>query len=234
MKKISLIIIISVLSYGMVLSQFSRDIVSLTGTVTDINTKNPVSVTMSVFDNAGKLVVKTETNKQGFYFITELAPGKAYTMQFGGLDYFSHSFHIDIPNVQRYEEYSRDFQLIPKKKNVKVLLPVPPFELNKSKLRPGAYLFLRDYINFFINNKSVKFSIICYPDNSENSQESNMELTTKRAEVLKDFFIAHGVGENRLKAEGKRSVDKNNPPPELLRPKGKRYIGSIYLVIESY
>ncbi|MDQ1266411.1 MAG: OmpA-like protein, partial [Bacteroidota bacterium] len=154
-----LIIIFIFLGFGItkVYSQFVEAVVALTGSVINEVNKEPVSVFLVFYDENGKRVNAARSNaaENGYYYVTGLKPGKKYTVEIKQKNYLKENISIEIPNTDRYQEISRDFLVKPLEKNVKIRIPVPPFELNKSKLRYGSDYVLNDYVNVLMNNPGV-------------------------------------------------------------------------------
>jgi len=215
-------------------AQLLHTVVALTGNVFDAITKKPVTVFLIVQDSLGNKVQATRSNtyENGYYYLTGLKPGNKYTIILRKQNYFIEKYKIDIANSDKYEEISHDFLIKPMYIGAKIPLPVPPFELNKSKLRYGAGMFLSDISNTLKYNPKVKVEIQCYPDNNKNKQ-LNLELTRERCESLKNFFMKNGVDTSRLSIKSDKTTDPDNPPPTQTRAKGKRYIGSSYIVVKS-
>lgn len=231
MKRFFLLIVLFFCSSALY-SQFSFDMVSLTGKVSSISSNDPIKATMVVVDKKGEIVLTTESDsKKGYYFITELSPGEMYSIRFSSPNFLKSAFEVVLPKTNKYEEYSRDFQLVPKKKNTMIPIKVSPFELNKSKLRVGANMFLKDIINVLKENPEVNFKISSYPDNAIDKTR-NKELTTERSNSLKDFFVANGIEAKRIGIMANEVTDNLNPPPAVSGAKGKRYIGPVYIIIE--
>lgn len=213
-----------------------RTIVSVTGSVFNANTKDPIRISYKLLDETGKTFRRGKTNaaQNGYYFITGLKPGNTYTIVFEGDDnYFKAEYPIEIPNTDKYEEFSKDFLIIPKYKGVEIAQKVPVFELNKTKLRGGADFFLDDFMKTIKENPGIKFKIVAYPDNN-NDAIVNEALTKARCNALKDYFVSKGVNEERILTEYNKSTDPKNPLPTEKRAKGKRYIGSVYYVVEKF
>lgn len=238
MKTIGIIIaalLLMMSSFNSAHSQFVKAVVSVTGNVKDDLTKKAVAAEIKVFDNTGKKVnsVKSNPYEDGYYFITGLTPGNSYTLEMTSKAHLKEIFTISVPNTDKFLEISRDFNLKPLIKDVKLPLAVSPFEFNKYKLRFGSAVALDKFVNSLINNPSVKFTILSYPDTNENP-EDNKELTRKRAEALVDFFVMKGVEPTRISIEESSQTDPNLPPPTEKRAKGKKYIGSTYIVINDF
>ncbi len=217
-------------------AQLTKTVVSITGSVFDEVTKRPVGLVYKVVDKNGKIVTRGRSNaaQNGYYFVTGLKPGNSYKIIFnGGDNYFDKVYAIEIPNTDKYAEFSKDFLIPPKKKGVKIAQTVPTFERNKSKLRAGASFFLENILETLKRNKNVKFTISCYPDNDKDPSY-NKKLTEGRCSALKEFFVKNGIDASRIAIEPHEKTDPQNPPPVKKRAKGKRYIGSAYYVINSF
>lgn len=216
-------------------AQLIQTVVALTGNVFDAVSKAPVTATIKITDESGKRVNQTRSNaiENGSYYVTSLKPGKTYFINITKEDYFDEKFKIMLANTDKYEEISRDFLIKPKAKGVKIPLQVPPFELNKSKLRYGAEDLLEGIQSTLANNPDVKFEILCYPDNDKDPK-ANQKLTDERCQSLKDYFTNNGVESMRFQVQGSASTDPLKPPPTSKMAKGKRYIGTTYIVVTSY
>ncbi len=236
MKKIALLIV-AVCCFALTHSAYSQligPVISLTGNIFNEVTRQPVTVFLMVFDEEGKRVNATRSNsaQNGYYYITGLKPGKKYRLSIKQKDFLTEEFEIMTPNTDKYLEISRDFLLKPLEVGVSIKLPVAPFELNKSKLRYGAELFLNDYVNVLRLNPNVIIQIECYPDDNENKQE-NIQLTDDRGRSLKAFFESQGIESSRIVTKSNSNTDPKTPLPTRKLAKGKRYIGPTYLTITS-
>ena len=207
-------------------------VVSVTGSFIDYATRDYVSVRYEVYDENGKRVGrgKSDKLKKGYYYVTGLRPGKTYTIKIFDLGYLRSEHKFDIPYTDKYTEYSRDFLVVPRKKNLKMFLRVPPFELGKTKLRYGIEEYLDFYTKLIKRNPRLKFLVQCYPDKVA-EPEYNIKLTEGRANTLKTYFVENGAKSEKIYAKGSATVDETNPPPVKKRSKGKRYIGPSYIVI---
>ncbi len=210
-------------------------VVSVTGSVYNAVTHEPVSIFLIVMDQNGRRVTAARSNaaEDGYYFITSLKPGNKYTINIGQKGYFKEQFELDIPNSDRYEEISKDFLIKPLEKDVKIPFQVSPYELNKSKLRFGIEHTLDGMASALKNNPEVYFEIKSFPDNAVD-KATNQELTKERAESLMEYFVEKGIDKSRITISGSATVDPQNPPPVEKRAKGKRYIGTTYIVVKNF
>lgn len=233
MKKLLFIGLFLIFLCNFANTQIIGPVVGVTGTIINSQSKEPLSVEINIYDVNNKFINKVRSNSaDGYYYIPSLEPGKTYFIELEKDGFFTEKYKIDVINSSTYEEISRDFLVRPKQENVTLRLPVPPYELHKSKLRYGAAFLLEDITNTLKNNPKVEFKIICYPDNNKDKND-NLDLTEKRAESLKDFFVINGINPERIKTEGSGKIDPENPLPEKKAAKGKRYIGNTYIKIIS-
>ncbi len=223
-------IIIPTVSYA----QLINTVVALSGNIFDAVTKEPVTAFIWALNEAGerKAATKSSSFENGYYYLSGLTPGKTYTIVIKQNDYFIEKYNLYIANTNKYEEISKDFLITPSTIGTKIKLPVPPFELNKSKIRFGGETLLESIKNTFLNNPKAHFEIHCFPDNAENTKD-NLELTKKRCESLVEFFKNNGIDNSRITIKPHKEVDSDDPPPTKKMAKGKRYIGSTYLIITS-
>lgn len=209
-----------------------KAVVGVTGSMLNYVDKSPISVELQVFDNAGTKVNSTKSNAadNGYFYVTGLFPGNTYIFVVKEKNYLTERFEVSIPNSNKYVEISKDFLLKPNKGGTEIKMNVSPFESNKSKLKPGAALILSEVLNTVKYNPNAKFKIVSYPDSDKDAVQ-NESLTNSRAQALIDFFELNGVDSSNFTIQQNKKTDPKNPPPTHLRAKGKKYIGSIYLVI---
>lgn len=214
-------------------AQFTSTVVSLTGSVIDQYSKKPVALTIEVLDSDGEKFTKAKSNaRDGYFFLTGLKPGKKYTVQITDMRYLKYIYEFEVPNTDKYSDYSKDIQVTTSRINSEIPVSVPPFELNKASIRPGADNYLKEYVDILLDNPTVKISIDVYPDN-DSDKNKNKLLTFGRAEALKNFFVKCGIDASRIELKNNESVDSKNPPPSEKRAKGKRYVGSVILRITA-
>ncbi len=207
--------------------------IALTGTVLDEASRKPVTVTLTILDENGKKVNTTRSNeKEGGLYYVILKPGTRYKVQFDNPNYFRQEFNVETPNSTKYAEVTRDWLVRPLALSAKIHLPVSPFEYKKSKMRMGAETMLAEIRNMMVMNPNVHFDVVCYPDLND-SKEANNRLTTDRATALRDYFIKGGVSADRIVIRASSEVDPLNPIPLRKGAKGRRYVGSTYLLISK-
>lgn len=224
---ISLLIIASSFTLN---AQFTQTVVSVTGaTVNDLD-QTPAKAQIKVFDTeTGKMVNRTRST--GRYFVTGLKPGKTYEFEIQGKGYFFQSFEISIPNTDKYAEFSKDFTLKPMEVGTKIPMKVIPFDIHKTKIKSGIDYLMEDIVNIMRSNRMASFELIVYPENDSNPEEAK-KFATERANAIHDYLMAQRV-RCQLELTPMQTCDPDNPKPTKKRAKGKRYKGSIYLVLKD-
>lgn len=239
MKKMNLIVLLLVLGFGNAFSQAKlvNATVSLVGNVFNSVSKSPETVSLILMDNAGTVITRARSNasENGSYYMTGLKPGNTYQLRLKKKGYMEEAWKLDIPASGQYSELSHDFLISPLEANAMIPISVPPFELNKSKLRFGAEVSLEDLKNTLAikENENVKIQIVCYADNNK-SKADNKRLTEERAKAIMQYFVSVGINTARITSEGSDSTDPKNPPKSEKESKGKRYVGLSYLKIVSF
>jgi outer membrane protein OmpA-like peptidoglycan-associated protein len=77
------------------------------------------------------------------------------------------------------------------------------FDVNASTIKASSYGTLKDIATVLKENTDLKVKIIGHTDNDGNDA-SNLELSKKRANAVKDFFVKEfGIDEGRIQTDGK-------------------------------
>lgn len=220
--------IIIILAYFFIpIFTFSQGVVNLTGIVIDEQTRKPVAAKLQFFDANNKKVSEAPSSKaDGEYSAAGLKAGE-YTVKILANSYFVETFPVTIPASDKYSEISHDFSIKEKKLYQSFLLSTSPFERNKSKLRYGFEDYLSSFVEIMKNNEEVTIEIQTYLDSKGNKPG----LAKERSKNLVDFFLSKGITPERVTSSSTETVDTKNPPPTKSGAKGKRYVGSTYIVI---
>ncbi len=229
---IVLLLIVFLFANAFTTAQMINPVVSITGSVMDASTRNPITAILIVTNEKGKRINVTRSNglDNGKYFLTGLKPGKTYTITVSSKFYLKEKYTFTIAETYKYTELSHDFLVMPLKEGAMIPLSFSPFELNKSKLRYGADYVLENIKGTMLNNPNVKFEIVCFPD-SDVDPSGNLRLTKERAEAISKYLVMNGIDASRISVKGQKHTDPNNPPPKKKRAKGKRYVGPTYIKI---
>jgi len=88
------------------------------------------------------------------------------------------------------------------------------FETNKDVIKPSSFYILDKVVSVMKNNPSYKLEINGHTDN-QGSASSNLILSQKRSEAVKQYLISKGVSKNRLFPKGfgiTQPIADNNTP----------------------
>jgi OOP family OmpA-OmpF porin len=75
------------------------------------------------------------------------------------------------------------------------------FDFNSARLKPESYPILFHALQALLQNPDMKVEIQGYTDNI-GPERYNVKLSTKRAQAVKDYLVAHGVAPDRLVVKG--------------------------------
>jgi len=215
--------------------EFTNTVVSLNGKIISTNKEIPANLKVTLMDKDGKKVASSntmETKGEYTYFVTGLKPNTKYYAILEGKGFFTKEVEYEVPNTDKYLELSKDFVVEPMEIGTQILVKVVPFDKGKSKLRNGSDYIFQDYVSILQNNPRARFDIVAYPDNNID-KDYNLTLTDERAKSIKEYFITSGIKEFRVSSKGNELTDPKQPPPFEKAAKGKKYIGSLYLVVST-
>jgi hypothetical protein len=94
---------------------FIKPVVSVTGKIVDQDSKTPLHVDLYILDSNGDKIGRANSNAlDGYFFLTGLEPGKTYSIMIVNEEYEELVFDFVVPVVEKYEEYEKDFAMVPK------------------------------------------------------------------------------------------------------------------------
>lgn len=77
------------------------------------------------------------------------------------------------------------------------------FDVNSDKIKPTSYGVVKEIADVLQQNSGIKIKIIGHTD-SDGSDASNLELSTKRSAAVKDMLVKEfGIDASRLETDGK-------------------------------
>ncbi len=103
------------------------------------------------------------------------------------------------------------------------------FDLNKATLRSGAKLRLAKVAGIILAYPDLKLEIDGFTDNT-GSPEYNQTLSDKRAETVKNFLAAQGVGANNIVTRG---YGESNPVASNSTASGRQMNRRVELVVSG-
>lgn len=193
----------------------------------------PIPVNYSIYNSNDSLVIKNRSvdPSDGFYRVEGLSPDSEYYFVINDSVFLFRKYSFKTVEEGKYSTQSRDFLVVPSSDGVELLMSVSPFENNKYRIRAGIEYFLMEYIDLIKQNPDIVFEIHTFPDNDKDPSR-NMILTLNRAVSLSEYLVLNGVNPQQLNYKPHESTDPKNPPFDFKVAKGKKYIGSTYLVVK--
>ncbi|MGB1104686.1 MAG: OmpA family protein [Crocinitomicaceae bacterium] len=88
------------------------------------------------------------------------------------------------------------------------------FETAKAVILQSSYASLEDLANYLIENPTFRIKIAGHTDSQGNDQ-SNLILSKKRAEAVKEFLVSRGVTAERIIVQyfgETKPIDTNDTP----------------------
>ncbi|MCO6465749.1 MAG: OmpA family protein [Bradyrhizobiaceae bacterium] len=220
-----------VLPSRMVAQSAIGTVVTVSGFVLNANNLNPVDAAYSVYDaRGGKVGQSHRANEKDGFLITGLKPGATYTVRVEDPRFFKQEFSIVLPNSSKYTEISKDFVVRPLEVGRKIMITPTPFDLKKSDLKEGTEDDMSELARTLMLNPNVNVELVCYPD-EELAATQAAAISVARGNAIKAYLETNGVNSSRITVKATNSTDPVNPPPIKKGAKGKRYVGSAYLVV---
>lgn len=205
-------------------------VVTLTGFILNQNTLSPVDANYAVYEAGKKIGQSRKASVRDGFLVTGLKPGGSYTVMIEDPRYFREEFPIALPQSSKYAEISKDFIVRPMESGKKFVISPPPFDLRKNVIKSGMEDDLSRLAKMLSMNPGVNVELVCYPD-EEVPAATATGISTSRGNALKAEFEKAGISGSRISVKAASTVDPINPPPIKKSAKGKRYIGTVYVVV---
>ncbi len=172
--------------------------VTLTGTVTDAGTGNPVEANMTVVDLTNNQVVANDhTDGNGRYNIRVKAPGK-YSVTADANGYLFGTAYFEVDDQGRILSRHPNIKLGPASGRTRLLVF---FDFGKSTLNSSSYPELDRAVRLMKAVPTMVVEIAGYTDNI-GSDDVNMRISLQRANAVRDYLIQNGVDGSRVSAKG--------------------------------
>jgi len=163
-------------------------------------------------------LINDKSNKiQGIYnsnsatgkYLLIISPNIKYKMLVETENHYSHTEYIEFTNQDGFNEMFKQIKLEPKSIKTDTrpnyiysyTLEDVYFDKNKYELLPESYNVFTSLVRAMIANTKIKIEIAGYTDNV-GDEEYNLELSRKRTNAVRDYFISQGIEGSRLVAKG--------------------------------
>ena len=117
----------------------------------------------------------------------------------------------------RYSFFRPEERPIPPPPPMAQAAPLPPvsrkivlrsvyFDFDKSNIRPDAVPVLDEAVRILKQDRTLPIVVVGHTD-SIGSDAYNLKLSQRRANAVRDYFVAHGISSSRIRTEGRGKSD---------------------------
>jgi outer membrane protein OmpA-like peptidoglycan-associated protein len=177
-------------------------VVLVRGIVRNGTTKNPIQARIFYEDlETGKEVGEAISHPVTGEYTIILPAGKNYGFHANADLYVSVNENMDLRATVKYEEISRNLDLLPAQKGQTIVLNNIFFEPSEDALMPSSYPELNRVAKFMAENVTARIEISGHTNDSC-TEEYCMKLSTSRAKAVYDYLVKKGVPVTRLTYKG--------------------------------
>jgi peptidoglycan-associated lipoprotein len=175
---------------------------TLSGTVKDFKTKQPVSDALVTIVGTDGSSLETKTDGKGFYKF-DLSPATSYVITAGKKadknGYLNKTGKTTTVGFETDKALVHDFELDP----IQGVIDLPNiyYDLGRWELRPESKVALDGLIQTLEENPTIVIELGAHTD-TRGSDENNLTLSQKRAQSVVDYLIENGIDAERLVAKG--------------------------------
>ena len=166
----------------------------------DNATRRPVAADITVTDlSSGEVVANYRTDdRNGDYYVV-LARGRRYSITAQAPDYIFYSDEYSIRPDAEGKDLKKDIPLYRTSGGTTRLLVF--FDFDKAELKNESKPELNRAVEFLKANPAINVEIAGHTD-SVGDASYNKKLSQDRAESVRQYFIAGGIGASRIRANG--------------------------------
>ena len=152
--------------------------------------------------------IETTTDGTGGYRFDMTPDGRrviqtqtTYTLTCEKVDYLGDRSEFTTVGLDNGQDFKKDMEMTPVKKEVSIKLPSILYDLAKWDLKPQFQDSLSGLIKTLNDNGNITIELGSHTD-TRGDVKANAELAQKRAQSVVDFLISKGIAGDRLKARG--------------------------------
>lgn len=185
------------------LEPLNKITIVFTGTVIDKNTKKPVEAqmyyTQKSISDLPEAVRKSSIVNGGFNL--NLEPGLDYDIKIESQGYFDILSSVDLKALTKNEIIKQNFELTPIKVGETFRLDNIHFVQGEADILPESKPALEELIKIMVTNPTLVIELQGHTD-TFGSKNANLRLSLERADAIKDFLLANGISNNKVKTSG--------------------------------
>jgi peptidoglycan-associated lipoprotein len=183
-------------------------IFAIQGTVSDVDTKEPIVGASVKLIGTDGTSVELETDQTGFYIFADkdgsderyVQEGTSYTIFVSKKGYLNSKGQETTVGIEKSTAFVHDF-LLQSIKAKEISFPKVEYDLGSYKLRPASKDSLDFLYQTLVDNPNIVIELAAHTD-ARGSDESNDLLSQQRAQSCVDYLISKGIEAARMNAKG--------------------------------
>ncbi len=188
--------------YMMTLPSNAKEVILVKGTITDELTGKPLHAHIMIREEgSNEEVASAYSNPHSGEYTIVLPADKHYTIQVDKPAYFSQKNEFDLPHLNKYYEQEENFKLGRDVEKIVYELEQLFFENNQAELNEAAYLEIDRFVEMVKENPSLEIEIAGHTELG-GVRETNVELSLRRSEAIRDYLLSQGIPKKSVRAFG--------------------------------
>lgn len=174
--------------------------VTISGSVVNANTNNPVFARIDITTANGEIVNSAATNVSNGGFSLNVPSDSLLDLTVKADGYMSYETTINVQSGEE-DQLNTKFELIPLEVGVTIQLPNVLFERSTTNLLNESYQELDQVVSLLQEYPEMEIALAGHTDN-QGSAKLNLELSQDRVETVVLYLVGKGVARNRLTGKG--------------------------------
>jgi outer membrane protein OmpA-like peptidoglycan-associated protein/Tol biopolymer transport system component len=172
-------------------------VTTVTGNVTDSQTKAPLGATLTVRDiQSDQILSSFQSDDVNGDYVVVLQPGRTYVITAEAPGYLFYSDRFEVPADSKNSTVRKDILMT---RDIVRLLVY--FDFDKATLQPTSTVDLSRAVEWLKANPEVKVELAGHTDNV-GARDYNQKLSQDRAQAVMDYLVSKGVPASRIRARG--------------------------------
>jgi len=179
--------------------------INVKGEIRDEKTMNPVHARISIVNQNNNVPITETVSSQrtGIYAASMISSEPLY-IKVKAKGYWTHKENLRTGKITTFDNINKDIRLSPIAVGQKMETPELTFEQNQSSLSPRAQVELENLLGILHENSHVTINIEGHSDGMEALDESDSNISLKRAQAVAEYLKRGGIRPERItNVEGK-------------------------------